>query len=139
MTRTRSLALALATALTIAVASPAMAGDVAAPQSPAGSWERTTTSGVAQTLTFDAKEGRVYGKSGCNNFTGGYTSTGTKLEIGPLASTMMMCGDAEMAAERAFLTKLQAATKFAVTVDDSNGDLLKLTGPEGTMRFRAAE
>ena len=69
-----------------------------------GDW-RTSTMGVKQTITFD-DEGKVYGDSGCNRFTGGYKVKGDRITIGPLASTMMFC-EGKMDAEAAFLNKLQ--------------------------------
>ncbi|MBK9738997.1 MAG: META domain-containing protein [Actinobacteria bacterium] len=112
-------------------ATPASAGDVAAPNgSVVGDW-RTSTNGVKQTITFDAK-GRVFGDSGCNRFTGGYTVKGDSITIGPLASTLMACPDRQMAAEATFLTRLQAAVSFTATKAT-----LKVYSPKDMIRFRA--
>ena len=51
-----------------------MAGDVSS-ASPVGNWV-TATNGVKQTVTF-TKDGKVFGDSGCNRFTGGYTVKGS--------------------------------------------------------------
>ena len=115
----------------MATAAPAMAGDAAPSHgSVVGDW-KTRTLGVQQTVTFDAK-GKVYGDAGCNRFTGGYTITGDRIKIGPLASTMMYC-EGKMDAEAAFLKKLQASTSFHAT------DMaLTLKGKAGTLKLKAA-
>ncbi len=116
MTRARTglLASTIITGILLATAAPAMAGDTgAALRSPVGDW-RTKTNGIAQTVTF-TKDGLVYGDSGCNRFTGGYTIDGDRIEIGPLASTMMMCPQPQMDAEQSFLFKMQAAKSFIAT------------------------
>lgn len=134
MTRTRTGLLAAAfTATLLAVsAAPAMAGDSAASSgSVVGEW-KTRTDGVKQTITFD-KKGRVFGDSGCNRFTGGYTVKGDgRIEIGPLASTMMFC-EGKMDAERIFLTKLEATVSYQAT--DTR---LRLYTPKDLMTLRPA-
>jgi heat shock protein HslJ len=115
MTRAgRGLIAATMTAgLLVASAIPAMAGDVASANgSVVGDWT-TRTQGVKQTVTFD-KKGRVFGDSGCNRFTGGYTVSGDRITIGPLASTMMFC-EGKMDAEAAFLNKLQNVVSYQAT------------------------
>jgi heat shock protein HslJ len=98
----------------LATAAPAVAGDTGGPlRSPVGEW-RTSTDGVRQTITF-AKDGTVFGDSGCNRFTGGYTVKGDRITIGPLASTMMACPQPQMDAEATFLFKLQAAVSYHAT------------------------
>ena len=42
-------------------------------------------------LTLEFNEGRVSGFAGCNTFSGAYTQSGDKLEIGPIGSTRMAC------------------------------------------------
>ena len=116
MTRVRRglLASTIITGILLATAAPAMAGDTgSALRSPVGDW-RTKTAGIAQTITFTA-DGKVYGDSGCNRFAGGYTVDGDRIEIGPLASTMMMCPEPQMDAEASFLFKMQAAQSFIAT------------------------
>ena len=98
------VAVAAAAALATALAAPAVAGDTGAPlRSPVGDW-RTSTNGVKQTITFTT-DGQVYGDSGCNRFTGTYTTDGDRISIGPLASTMMACPQRQMDAEATFLTR----------------------------------
>jgi heat shock protein HslJ len=115
--------------LLVGTAGPAFAGDTGGPlRSPVGSW-RTSTAGVKQTITFD-KDGKVFGDSGCNRFTGGYTVKGDRITIGPLASTMMACPQPQMDAEASFLFKLQAAVSYTATKK-----VLKIFTPKDLMRF----
>lgn len=117
--------------LLLLTAAPAMAGDTSPSSSPIGDW-KTSTRGVKQTLTF-TKDGKVFGDSGCNRFTGGYTVKGDKIKIGPLASTLMACPQRQMDAEFAFLTKLQAAKTFSATPV-----VLRLYTAKDLLRLRAA-
>ena len=133
MTRARRglVAATIATGLLLASAGPAFAGDSGgALRSPVGDW-RTSTMGVKQTITFD-DEGKVYGDSGCNRFTGGYKVKGDRITISPLASTMMFC-EGKMDAEAAFLNKLQAAVSFQATKKT-----LKIFTPKDLMTFKAS-
>ena len=116
---------------TILAAAPAMAGDIAPASisSPVGEY-RTSTNGVKQTITF-TKDGKVFGDSGCNRFTGGYTTKGNSIKIGPLAGTLMACPDKQMKAESKFLTSLQAAKNFKATAAT-----LKLTGAKGDLTLK---
>jgi heat shock protein HslJ/membrane-bound inhibitor of C-type lysozyme len=76
-------------------------------------------------------EGRVAGSGGCNRITGGYSLTGEGLSFGPMASTMMACAEAVMAAERRFMDTLATVDRFDL---DDEGALL-LIGAD-TMRLR---
>jgi heat shock protein HslJ len=133
MTRARRglVAATLATGFLLASMGTAHAGDTGgALRSPVGDW-RTSTMGVKQTITFD-DEGKVYGDSGCNRFTGGYKVKGDRITIGPLASTMMFC-EGKMDAEAAFLNKLQNVVSYKAT--DAR---LKLFTPKDLMVLKAA-
>lgn len=132
MTRARRglVAATLATGFLLASMGTAHAGDTGgALRSPVGDW-RTSTMGVKQTVTFD-DEGKVYGDSGCNRFTGGYKVKGDRITIGPLASTMMFC-EGKMDAEAVFLNKLQNVVAFQAT--DAK---LRLFTPKDLMVFKA--
>ena len=48
--------------------------------------------GVSASMSF-LRDGTMEGFGGCNNFHGQYTVDGDKIEIGPLASTMMACAE----------------------------------------------
>ncbi|MBK9698322.1 MAG: META domain-containing protein [Propionibacteriaceae bacterium] len=75
----------------------------------------------------------VSGTTGCNRFTGGYTTSGSALAVGQVAMTMMACtGPGVMEQETAF-TQALAATPSAATLrrsrvlDKSGRVLLVLT------------
>src|SRR5262249_51786797 len=57
-------------------------------------------------------EGRVSGRTGCNNFNGSYTLAGNSIKIGPLAATRMMCAEDVMTQERQLLKALESAVRW---------------------------
>jgi heat shock protein HslJ len=129
--RVTLLALTLTVGLLVTGAGPALAGDTGSSlRSPVGDW-RTRTLGVTQTVTFDDK-GRVYGDAGCNRFTGGYTTKGDRMTIGPLASTLRACPQPIMDAEAIFLNKLQSTVAFRATAKK-----LRLFTPKDMTVYRA--
>jgi copper homeostasis protein (lipoprotein) len=65
------------------------------------------------TLYFDHKEKRITGFAGCNRFFGNYQREGEHLEIGPLGSTRMSCGDLDLF-EYAFLEQLIKVRRWQV-------------------------
>ncbi len=84
-------------------------------------------------LTFYA-DGRVSGKAGCNAFRGKYERFGTRLEIGALATTRMMCDEETMALESAFLQAMEKVASFSLksnqlTLLDANGRSLLQFAP----------
>jgi heat shock protein HslJ len=81
--------------------------------------------GSSLTATFD--NGTVSGLAGCNSFTGGYTTDGDSIEIGPLASTLVFC-DGLMDQEAAYLGLLQSAETYSV-----DGDSLTLATAGSTV------
>lgn len=84
------------------------------------------SSGMRLTAVF-AADGTISGSGGCNNFTGPYTTDGSNISIGPLASTMMACAEAVMQQESDYLAALQAAATYQIS-----GDALNLFTAEGT-------
>ncbi len=65
--------------------------------------------------------------SGCNRFTGTYTTNGQSLTINPgLASTMMACPEPQMAVEQAFLKLLPTVTTYTI-----DGDTLRMADASG--------
>ena len=86
-------------------------------------------SGAPPSLEF-GQDGSVRGTGGCNTFHGSYRVQGDSLRFGPLASTMMYCGDPEgvMEQEAAFLSTLESAEAFSF---DSGA--LKIKGPGGSI------
>ena len=121
-----------ASALLVTMAAPAMAGDVSSTsaKSPVGDW-RTRTSGVTQTITF-TDDGMVFGDAGCNRFTGSYTTDGSSITIGPLATTLMACEQPVMDAEQTFLVRLQAAVSYR-----AKAETLRIYAPKDLIRFVA--
>jgi heat shock protein HslJ len=76
-------------------------------------------------LTLDYTTDRVSGTGGCNRFNGPITIEDDAVQIGPLASTKMMCeGKSEIEAQ--YFSALEAARSF-VAVDDT----LTLKGEDG--------
>ena len=71
-------------------------------------------SSALPTLEF-GEDDAVHGSGGCNNFNGTYAVAGDSLTLGPLASTMMFCGEEEgvMDQESAFLSLLQSAAGYS--------------------------
>ena len=83
--------------------------------------------GTGISAEFNA-DGMVSGSAGCNRYSGTYTVSGSNITFSsPMASTMMMCDQAIMDQESAYLIALGEAKAFAV-----NGDQLTLTGEDGT-------
>jgi heat shock protein HslJ len=64
-------------------------------------------------------DGNITGSAGCNSYTGSYTHRGQNgISIGPLATTMMYCGEpGVMDQETAYLANLQAAASYEMTAD----------------------
>jgi len=75
-------------------------------------------------------DGTVSGKSGCNTYSGSYTVNGNQIQIGPLASTMMACGDPAgiMEQEQQYLAALQTAATYQI-----EGNVLELRTSEGAL------
>ena len=81
------------------------------------------------TLNFQAEQ--VSGSAGCNNFSGTYQTTGSKIEFGPQASTRKMCAQplGIMEQESAYLAALEAATEYnlrgnTLEMLDDQGDVI---------------
>jgi heat shock protein HslJ len=76
--------------------------------------------GTEMTAVF-GDNGQVSGSSGCNRYFGPYQSSGESLQIGPLASSRMLCQPAEvMDQEQAFLAALERTTQYQF----ENGNLV---------------
>jgi putative lipoprotein len=80
------------------------------------------------------ENGQVSGSAGCNSYSGTYVTTTVggvnKIRLGPLASTMMMCEEAVMEQEGAYLAALQSARSYQV-----EENILALTYADGTLLF----
>jgi heat shock protein HslJ len=71
---------------------------------------------IGSTLTAEFTKTMVSGESGCNTFSGGYTTSGDTIDIGPLASTLRACADPAVSTqEQQYLAALELATTFRVT------------------------
>jgi heat shock protein HslJ len=81
---------------------------------PAGASELAPVpEGVTPTAEFT--EDQVSGSGGCNRFSGGYTTDGDSITIGPLASTLMACVGEADAVEADYLARLGQAATYAIT------------------------
>jgi len=110
-----------------------------------GSWRATMiyagtalvspVEGSALTATFDGTQ--VSGNSGCNTFSGGYTTSENTIAIGPLASTQRACADPAVdEQEQQYLTALGLAKTF--TVAGRRLDLYRADGGYAASYTRAA-
>jgi heat shock protein HslJ len=70
--------------------------------------------GGADITTVFTADGTVVGSSGCNGFTGTYTSAGSTMAFSPLATTKMRCAGPLMAQESAFLDSMGQVTSVSL-------------------------
>ena len=82
--------------------------------------------GSRVSLAFDAAEGLIGGRSGCNAFGADYSVDGEGIGFGPVMSTEIACKEALMMQERRFYDAL--ALINAYTIDESGA--LVMTGAE---------
>ena len=79
-------------------------------------------------------DGEVSGSAGCNTYQGTYRSTRAAgentIEIGPLATTRMMCDEPLMEQEGLYLAALEAATGYTI-----EGFALSIEFPGGALLF----
>jgi heat shock protein HslJ len=76
-----------------------------------------------------AEDGTVSGSGGCNTYNGPYKVDGASIEIGPLASTMMMCADPAVGQqETSYFAALDKAATYAFS-----GDRLQLRAVDGAL------
>jgi len=88
---------------------------------------------AAATLDFSKDgetKGMLSGGSGCNRYFASYSLVGDHLSIGPLGSTRMFCGPAQMTQEERYFQALATARRCEL----SNGVLL-IGYAGGTLRF----
>lgn len=86
------------------------------------------------TMTFDSE--RVAGTTGCNNFNGSYTLSGSTITPSPLATTRALCtSDSLNRQERAILTVFSAPLSYLIV-----GDTLRLIAGDGlqALTYKAA-
>ena len=81
-------------------------------------------------VTADFQADQVSGNVTCNNYSGTYQTTGNKIEIGPLATTLRECvgPDGIMEQETAFLMAMEAAAQYEI-----KGDTLEMLDDQGAI------
>lgn len=88
---------------------------------------------VKPSMTFDSQESRVGGMTGCNNFTGGYSTDGNAINFAEnMAVTKKMCAHG-LEGEQAFLESLKRIDRFAISDDGRTLNLLQ--GDVAVMRL----
>jgi heat shock protein HslJ len=87
---------------------------------------------VQSTLEF-TKPGQIGGLAGCNRYFGPVTLGGDAIAFGNLASTRMMCSDAQMGQEQRFLEALSTAKRLELTHE---GQVLRMYAGDGTPVLR---
>ncbi|MFC2052945.1 Gmad2 immunoglobulin-like domain-containing protein [Chloroflexota bacterium] len=67
-------------------------------------------------ITAEFKDSQVTGTAGCNNYFASYVQTDSRLEVGPIGATRMMCSDPEgiMEQESGYLALLESANTFQI-------------------------
>ncbi|HEY1281824.1 MAG TPA: META domain-containing protein [Acidimicrobiales bacterium] len=86
--------------------------------------------GAEDAPTVEFRDGNVSGSTGCNDFTGTFTKSWSKLAISPRSTTARAAGSAALAVEREYLARLGRVTSFRVKgdtlalLDDGGGTLL---------------
>lgn len=80
-------------------------------------------------------EGKLSGNGGINQYTGTYEVDGSKMRIGPLASTAMAGDPVVMAQEAAYLANLEDANAFNV---DGDKLIIKDVSADTILEFRSA-
>lgn len=84
-------------------------------------------------LTFDKEDQRVFGSSGCNGFTAGFTLVNSSINFGePGPTTMMACGIGEAMFKRA----LRLTNRFSISEDNK---LYLYDGETPLLRFKKRE
>jgi heat shock protein HslJ len=73
-------------------------------------------------------DGKLSGSAGCNNYTASYQTEGSKISIGPAASTMKACEQAVMDQEQQYLAALATAAMYRL-----DGNKLELRTAAGAL------
>ena len=77
--------------------------------------------------------GAISGKSGCNQYGGGYQVTDNSLSVTDLFTTMMACDESAMDVEMAYIQALTTSQTFTIT-----GMNLMVTTEQGVLTFSAS-
>ena len=86
---------------------------------------------AGSTITAEfGKDGKLSGNSGCNSYNGPYTTTGSQIKIGPLASTRKACGDPAgfMEQDVQYLAALESAATYKI-----EGTTLEMRTEDGAL------
>lgn len=89
----------------------------------------SVVTGTELTARFDGN-GNLSGSAGCNDMTGGYTTQDNTIQIGPIATTRMMCAEPEgiMEQEAQYTAALMSAATYSV-----RGDQLEMRTADDAM------
>jgi heat shock protein HslJ len=90
-------------------------------------------------VTADFGDGTVSGFSGCNTYSGSYTTKGYRITITGFATTGLICDGSVNDAEATYLAALAGVDRFNFRDDQSYGQMLVLTGPDDETRLRYVE
>jgi len=77
-------------------------------------------------LTLSFVDGKVSGSAGCNSFHGTYATEGSRLQLGPLATTRRACEEPLMTQEQEFLAALASAVSWSI-----DGNVLDMHRADG--------
>ena len=118
-------------AMALVARGPALADDDDGP--PTSSWTAVELNGKpVEGLTLDYTTDKASGTGGCNRFNGPINIEDDAIQIGPLASTKMMCeGKSEI--ESQYFAALQAARSFTI---DGGMLVLKDDGGKVVLKFK---
>jgi heat shock protein HslJ/plastocyanin len=95
------------------------------------SWELQGTLPDAR-ITAEFRGGTISGSSGCNTYSGPYTSTSSNnISVGGLVTTQMACDEAIMEQEQAYLAALGAAQSYTIA-----GNTLTIAHAGGVLTFQ---
>ena len=83
--------------------------------------------GTELTANFGA-DGQLSGSAGCNNYTASYQTDGSKISIGPAATTQKACEQAVMDQETQYLAALATAATYRI-----DGSKLELRTADGAL------
>lgn len=82
-------------------------------------------------LTVEFGNGTISGSSGCNTFTGSYSTSGNSISVGQLITTQMACEEDVMQQEQEYLAALSSAQSYTIS-----GSTLTLNHPGGALTFQ---
>ena len=83
-------------------------------------------------ITAQFNDGAVNGSSGCNTYSGSYTTNGNNITISGFTSSQQLCDDDIMATEQTYLLSLQSASGFQV---DEEAGRLTINVAGGTLEY----